>query len=248
MLLNLKRKNVLIFLAAVPVLAVAAVAVLYFNGSIQLNMPDKTKYPVRGVDVSEYQGNIDWELLKSQEISFAFIKATEGSSYVDPLYEKNAENALKTELPIGSYHFFSYDSAGKTQAENFIDTVSITQLPPVVDVEFYGQYRKTPKAPESVIPELSEFIALLETEYGRKPIIYTTSRAYSMYVADNFPDCDVWIRNVLCEPSLPEAADFRFWQYSSTYCLKGYDGKENFIDMNVFNGSFEEFYSYINAS
>ena len=54
--------------------------VLVWNGIIQLNHPSQESYPVRGVDVSSYQGEIDWQVLSRQGIQFAFIKATEGSS------------------------------------------------------------------------------------------------------------------------------------------------------------------------
>ncbi len=53
---------------------------LFWNGVVLLNNPSTTEYPVRGVDVSSYQGEIDWQVLSSQQISFVFIKATEGST------------------------------------------------------------------------------------------------------------------------------------------------------------------------
>ena len=73
--------------------------------------------------VSSYQGEINWRVLSSQNISFVFIKATEGSSFVDKNFAYNFQEAQKTSLSVGAYHFFSYDSEGKTQAENFINTV-----------------------------------------------------------------------------------------------------------------------------
>ena len=76
-----------------------------------------------GVDVSAFQGKIDWHILAGESISFAFIKATEGSGYVDDNFEDNWRKASQTDLKIGAYHFFSYDSSGLTQAENFIQTV-----------------------------------------------------------------------------------------------------------------------------
>lgn len=72
-----------------------------------------------GVDVSSYQGDIDMHVLKEQNIEFIYMKATEGSSMQDSCFMKNWENAQNAELLSGAYHFFSYDSKGKTQAENF---------------------------------------------------------------------------------------------------------------------------------
>ncbi len=80
----MKKKVIFISLGAAICMSVLA-AVYFFliwNGIILLNHPSKSRYPVRGVDVSHYQGDINWETLASQDISFAFIKATEGSSSV----------------------------------------------------------------------------------------------------------------------------------------------------------------------
>jgi hypothetical protein len=78
------------------------------------------------------------EMLASQDLQFAFIKATEGSSHVDKYFESNFREALQTGLRVGAYHFFSYDSSGATQADNFIATVPkiTSMLPPVVIMIF----------------------------------------------------------------------------------------------------------------
>ena len=101
---------------------------------------DGVKANTTGIDVSYHQGDIDWETLSRQGIDFAFIKATEGSGYADTYFRNNYKNAADTDIRIGAYHFFSFDSPGKTQAENFIRTVPVTDdmLPPVIDLEYYG--------------------------------------------------------------------------------------------------------------
>ena len=103
--------------AAVPVLAAAA-ALLFFTEKIKLNTPSQEEYPVRGVDVYSYQGEIDWGVL-SEGLDFAYIKATEGSRYTDDRFAYNYEQARKTGLRVGAYHFFSFESSGASQAENF---------------------------------------------------------------------------------------------------------------------------------
>ena len=130
-----------------------------------------------GVDVSHYQGEINWKVLSGEGIDFAFIKATEGSSYVDPTYEYNSCEAAKTDLKIGAYHFFSFDSAGSAQAENFIAAVGKGEgmLPPTVDLEPYGGYKRSLPPKETVKPELDTLLVALEEYYGKKPIIYTRS-------------------------------------------------------------------------
>ena len=127
-----KKWWVLLFPGAL-LLLLGILAALVWNGVILLNYPSVEKYPVRGVDVSAYQGEIDWDTLALQGISFAYIKATEGSSFVDKCFDYNYAQAKKTGLRVGAYHFFSFDSGGDTQAENFIATVEPCEnmLPPV---------------------------------------------------------------------------------------------------------------------
>jgi lysozyme len=238
-----------IFISLVVLCSVIALFALLYTGTILLNEPYADQYPVRGVDVSSYQGEIDWEILSSQNIRFAFIKATEGSSFIDPYYETNFTNARKTELRIGAYHFFSYDSSGFTQAENFISVVDKydDMLPPVVDVEFYGDKEKHLPEKDSVQTELGNFIQSIELHYGVKPIIYATEKSYRLYIAESFTDCDIWIRNVITKPKLSDGRQWKFWQYTNRKKLDGYSGEEKYIDMNVFNGTIEEFNSYVKS-
>lgn len=240
---NKVRKTVLIGIIGVLVLAAGLMAVLLYKGILQCNNPSERKYPVRGVDVSSYQGEIDWTVLSKQDIQFAYIKATEGSSYVDPCFSRNYSDAKKTSLRIGAYHFFSFDSAGKTQAENFIANVpkSEDMLPPVVDVEFYADKEKNPPETADVINELCSFMEELEDYYGKTPVIYTTHKVYNRYIEGILDDFDIWIRSVYCHPYLMGYTDWTFWQYSNRMQLDGYKGEEKYIDMNVFSGTWEEF-------
>lgn len=234
--------------AGAMLLAVGAVLfALVWNGAILLNSLPADAYAVKGVDVSSYQGEIDWGILSSQGISFAFIKATEGSSFVDPNFAYNFEEAQKTALAVGAYHFFSYDSEGKTQAENFINTVApfAGMLPPVIDLEFYGDKEKNPPARTEVEKQLKTMLTLLEQHYGQKPILYATEKSYALYLSDDYEEYDIWIRNVITRPRLSDDRAWTFWQYTNRDRLDGYNGKEKYIDVNVFNGSAEEYAAYL---
>lgn len=228
------------FWAGAVVLAALCAGALCYTGTLWPTRPAAARYPVRGVDVSSYQGEIDWPVLAGQNISFAFIKATEGSGYTDEYFSSNWENALGTELRVGAYHFFSYDSAGETQAENFIAAVPRVAgtLPPVVDVEFYGEYDKNPPTREHVRALLAPMLERLEAHYGAKPIIYTTARAHRLFLSGEYTEYPLWIRSVYWEPM--GTPDWAFWQYSARDVLSGYNGKEKFIDCNVFRGTAEE--------
>ncbi len=217
-----------------------------YTGSIRIVTPNKQDYPVVGVDVSSYQGEIDWDVLASQDISFAFIKATEGSSFVDPDFEYNYSEALKTPLRISAYHFFSYDSEGKTQAENFIKHVPITEnmLPPVIDIEFYGDKERNLPNKQETQKQLDVLIEMLKEHYGLDPIIYATQKSYRLYISESYENNDIWIRNVYIKPFMPDGRDWVFWQYSDKGELLGYKGVERYIDLNVFNGSVSDFNNY----
>lgn len=237
----------LLFLAAGAVITVAGIFLLLFwNGTIRFNTPSAEQYPVRGVDVSAWQGEIDWEVLAAQNIDFAFMKATEGSTYTDRRFAWNFQQAAETELRIGAYHFFSYDSQGRTQAEHYIRTVPKLDgaLPPVVDVELYGDHRKEPPAADAVREQLDILLAMLEAHYGKKPILYTNAKVYDRYLSGHYEDHDIWICDVYWVPSLSDGRDWTFWQYSDKGLLPGYDGEEEHIDLNVFCGTEEEFAVY----
>lgn len=239
-----KRKQV--YLVIVLLIGLVITTLLWYQGVIIPNESVAEQYSVKGIDVSAYQGEIEWPKLQEQELEFAFIKATEGSSFVDKYFEKNWDEAGKTNLRIGAYHFFSYDSEGKTQAQNFIKNVPLNEdsLPPVIDVEFYGDKEKNLPVPELVEKELQTMVDMLEETYGKRVILYTTNKAYDLYIKERFEQCDIWIRDVFTVPSLPDKRAWTFWQYTDREQLDGYSGKEKFIDVNVFYGSEKEFEAY----
>lgn len=201
-------------------------------------------YPVRGVDVSHYQGEVDFNQLAEQGMQFAYIKATEGSSHIDECLAQNLQKVRNAPIRAGFYHFFSYDSPGIDQAMHFIACVPAQEgmLPPAIDVEFYADKAAHPAAREQVIPELRVMVDALEQAYGVKPVIYCTLRAYRLYIRDAFEDCDLWIRSVYFTPRLDR--NWTFWQVSDWERLEGYSGEEECIDVNVFHGTEEAFSGY----
>ena len=114
-------------------------------------------------------------------------------------------------------------------------------LPPVVDIEFYGDKYINPPEVKETQEQLQIMLEKLEEFYGKKPIIYATYKSYNLYIANNFEDNYIWIRDVYFVPKLKDNRKWTFWQYTDKVRLDGYIGKEKRIDMNVFNGSLEEF-------
>lgn len=243
----MKKYKLSLFFGFIMMILLIIIGFLIFTKRLNVNQYFASRYELRGVDVSSYQGEIDWHLLASQNIDFAFIKATEGSTHQDPKFESNWKAAAETDIAVGAYHFFSFDSPGSTQAAWFIKNMGDLsgKLVPVVDVEYYGDKAHNPPAKEEVTENLQTCLSILEEEYGKKPIIYTTYKIYRRYIKDNFSDYPLWIRNVYYPPNLDMAGRWQFWQYRDTAVLEGYIGKEKCIDLNVFYATAREFESYL---
>ena len=190
---------------------------------------------IRGVDLSEYQGEVDMEALKNQNIRFVIIKATEGSGHVDPCFAQNWQNAENGGMLAGAYHFFSFDSSGQTQAQQYIDTVgSLTgKMKPVVDIEFYADKKENPPSADEVRQEVQIYIETIEKEYGVKPIIYASDEVYKQYLAGYFDDCMRWVPSIYYPAFVNHGNNWLIWQYTDQGHLEGIGGTH--VDMNVLN-------------
>ncbi len=194
-------------------------------------------YTVHGVDVSRWQGNINWPKLRSQGANFAYIKATDGGDHLDPMFRKNWNGANEAGLKRGAYHFFYWCRTGAEQAEWFIRNVpkSANALPPVIDVEYNHQSRcKKRPSRELVLKKMKTFMDRLEAHYGQRPIIYTAPDFYEDNLQGEFANHPFWLRAVAAHPrKVYPDRKWVFWQYSGTGLSHGVRGE---IDLNVFNG------------
>lgn len=196
----------------------------------------------QGVDVSNYQGEIDFDVLHEQGIQFVFIKATEGNSWVDQKFHENWKAASHCKgMRYGAYHFMSFRTPGSEQAASFISTVPKDKdaLPPVVDIELYDEFLNDPPSQAHFRETLDPILAALEEQYGKQPIIYTTTYLYTKYIAGVY-DNPIWIADHSLPATLPDGNPWLFCQYSYEGQLEGYSGEEPYIDLDVFNGSYED--------
>jgi lysozyme len=198
-------------------------------------------FAVHGVDVSRWQGDIDWAKLRTQGANFAYIKATDGGDHLDPEFRKNWNAAAAAGVPRGAYHFFFWCRDAETQARWFIRNVPKVRgaLPPVIDVEWNHQSKACRKHPsrERVLAKMKVFMEIVERHYGQRPIIYTAPDFYEDNLQGQFKDYPFWLRSVAAHPSkVYPGRDWTLWQYSGTGLSKGVDHQ---IDLNVFNGSGE---------
>ena len=188
----------------------------------------------KGVDVSRYQEDVDFEKLKEQHIDFAYIKATEGSTHVDDSFKEKWKAAEKANMLTGAYHYFSYYQPGAEQAENFIKTVGELKghLIPAIDMELTVEEVQNPPEKDTVVRGLKAFIAVLEEKYRVKPIIYSRKDYYDKYLADDFSDYPKWVTNYYFPAFVDYGDGWTVWQYNDKAVLEGYSG-EKYIDMNV---------------
>nr|WP_294902672.1 glycoside hydrolase family 25 protein [uncultured Lacibacter sp.] len=199
-----------------------------------------TKYSLHGIDVSRYQNIINWDAVKGMnvegvQISFAFIKATEGVGSTDFHFKRNWRKAKDAGVVRGAYHFFIATKDGTVQAKNFIKQVKLQEgdLPPVLDVEQTYGISKT-----VLQQRVKAFLYATELAYGVKPIIYTNADFYRQYLKDEFEDYPLWVAHYL-RPMAPRIErDWHFWQHSESGRVNGIAGK---VDFNVFSGDSIQF-------
>lgn len=186
----------------------------------------------QGVDVSWHQGPIDWRALAADDVSFAYIKATEGGDHVDPMFAANWAQAGDAGLLHGAYHFFTLCRSGAEQADNFIATVPRVEgaLPPALDLEHMGPCRRGPQVTD-VIAETRAFLDRVEGAYGVRPILYTTREFHDAHLRELTGE-RFWIRSIAQRPQF-RSNDWVIWQHHN----RGHkDGVTGPVDLNAFRG------------
>lgn len=164
-----------------------------------------------GIDVSRHQGKIHWEdVPKNKSLRFVYIKATEGSSMVDPFYERNIAEARARGYLVGSYHFLTRRTSIAKQVDNFLKTIdeSKQDLLPVVDIEQSGT-RGWDR--QMVQKKLQEFIDLLKKRIGKAPMIYTNEKYYHRNLYPEFNHYYLFIANYGTPPVIPNTR-IAIWQ------------------------------------
>ncbi len=193
-------------------------------------------YAVHGIDVSRYQGDVDWALVRASGVSFAYIKATEGGDHDDPKFRDHWNGAGQAGVRRGAYHYFYFCRPAEEQARWFIRHVprDPDALPHVLDLEWNHLSRTCPKRPDGAIvrAEASKFLDILERHYGKRPVIYTTPDFYRDTGIGQLRGTQFWLRSVAGHPSETyPGARWTFWQYTGTGVVPGVQGQ---VDINVF--------------
>lgn len=204
---------------------------------------------IYGVDVSQWQGAINWATLHSKA-EYAFIRAAYGT-YSDKFIAANWPAAKAAGIPRGAYLYYYPTVDAGQQARAVIEALGgdYGELPLVVDVEEVKNVVKP--WTNTMVLDLRWCLDVLEKFSGRKPIIYTGTWYWEPYIGktDWATGYDLWVAQYQkdwtldAKPVLPkdwQGAGYTFWQYSSTGSASVYGAASTYIDLDVFNGSREK--------
>ena len=195
-------------------------------------------FHIHGIDISHYQGNIDWQRLTQTRqsqlpIHFIFMKASEGGDYGDRVFQENFDSAKVYGFIRGAYHFYNPKTDPVRQADFFINSVKLDagDLPPVLDIEKRGDDARTLRR------DLKIWLDRIERHYKVKPILYTSYKFKTRYLNDSiFDSYPYWIAHYYVD-SVEYKGNWKFWQHTDVGTLPGIREK---VDLNIFNGSLEE--------
>ena len=209
---------------------------------------------INGIDVSHYQGLIDWTMVKKAGVRFAFIKASEGEEFIDPMFEQNIQGAVEAGILPGSYHFFLPRYDPLVQARHYVrvlqeNAVDAPSLPPCIDLETTGLGRN------GLNQAMRIFIEEIYNLTGRKCILYTSPGFWNSYLpvptvsGFKLSNCEVdwaveyplWLAHYTTgwPYQVYPWVGWRFWQYSSAGKIAGIKTK---VDLDLFQGSLEELF------
>ncbi|MFE2183794.1 lysozyme [Streptomyces sp. NPDC059455] len=195
---------------------------------------------VEGVDVSDHQGSVDWAALWDDNVRFAYVKATESTTYKNPSFASQYNGSFRQGMIRGAYHFALPDrSSGTRQADFFVAgggdwSDDGKTLPPVLDLE-YNPYGATcyGLTASQMVNWIGDFTARIKERTGRQPVIYTTTGWWQTCTGDSAAFAErnpLWLARYAAAPG-PLPAGWKthtLWQYTSSGPLVG--------DHNRFNG------------
>lgn len=188
-----------------------------------------------GFDVSQYQGEIDWEQIDSVEnkfpLHFVLIRATAGNDKEDSQFDDNWKAAKKHHFIRGAYHYYRPNENSIEQAENFIKTVTLQKgdLPPVLDIEQLPKEQSI----DSLKVGLKRWLKKIDAHYKVKPIIYTGEKYYEDFLKEEFKGYTFWVANYnFFVENIKD--DWLFWQFTEKAVIDGINEK---VDLNIYNGT-----------
>lgn len=202
-----------------------------------------------GIDTSRWEDNpatpqtINWQAAKDNGVAYVILKATEGTSYVDPVFALHKANSAGI-LPRGSYHFWRYGMDWKMQVENYAKVAKGLELPPCLDVEDW--YGELPKGNALAIA-LEVMLRGIDAAFGRECMIYTSPNILRYYLppilSNEIMKRKLWIANYgVSQPNISPFSRYTFWQFSDKGDAARYGISEaSGVDLNWYPGTQADF-------
>ncbi|MFL6200591.1 MAG: glycoside hydrolase family 25 protein [Thermoanaerobaculia bacterium] len=198
---------------------------------------------VQGIDVSHFQGVVNWPQVAQAGMAFAFAKATDGITYTDPDLAANWAGIQAAGLLRGAYHFFEPNDDATAQAQHFLTTVKLVpgDLPPVLDVEITGGVSN-----EQIWSGVATWLQIVEQDTGRQPILYTASGFWNAHQPDlTLTSYPLWLADYATQPTLPTGwTSWLFWQHSQSGTVAGVTGS---VDLDQFSGTLLQLHELANG-
>ena len=199
---------------------------------------------IYGIDVSEYQGIINWESVSQindgHQINFVIVRSTAGRNKRDRFFTSNFREAKKHNFIRGAYHYYRPNENSNDQASNFIKNVKLASgdLPPILDIEKISSVQSL----KSLKTGIKNWLNIIEDHYGIKPILYTGAHYYKDYLKDEFTNYHIWIANYNQVEDPLRNQNWSLWQFSDNGSVRGIKGP---VDLDLFNGNLADFKKYL---
>lgn len=194
---------------------------------------------VEGVDVSYFQGSIDWASVRASGSVFAFARVSDGDDFLDPQFDANWSGMKAAGIVRGVYQFFRPEQDAASQASLLLSHASFEpgDLPPVLDVEVADGVGYS-----AIADGIATWVSIVQSATGRAPIVYTAASFWDG-VGGGSDGTDLWVASwgVSC-PSLPSSwSSWRFWQYADDGTVAGISGT---VDLDEFDGTLADLQAY----
>lgn len=222
--------------------------ILGINPNILID-PNDLRAP--GIDVSNWNTNINWSLVgqNMSPLSYAFVKSTEGTSYLSGLWRSQWDNLALLGIPRSSYHFWRGNLSGSAQATWFLSKSAKGELPPVLDVEDADNVPQilTASQKASYLANIKSWLDTVQSAWNQVPIIYSGKWFWDRFGfiswANSYPGWFATYRPLdSVGPFLPIGWDhWHIWQHSSDGQVSGFPER---VDLNRYNGTVQQFKSW----
>lgn len=199
----------------------------YFKESPPYVSPDR--YPVRGIDISSHNGDINLYEAAKDGVEFAFIKASEGESFKDPNFRRNYYKASNAGIMTGAYHFFRFDKGGREQAMNFLEAIGNVKLDIGIAIDIETTGNAPAKDREAILQNIMEMAEFLNMK-GYRPIVYSNQEGLEDFIIPALPGSPLWICSF---NEIPINGEWLFWQFNHHGKVRGIKGD---VDLNTFCG------------